>query len=188
MVHTRPVRFIAFHRQLIYSRISSLSWWQTCICRADRSICSDSLSYTLIVFIVVAPLSGSDSHRQPNWHIGFEPIPPNLSNSYNADLNRLTRYAPIYINAYVPEHNGLSRRREGIVPHNSPSYDLLPYCRLRLPPQSGNATPLFQTSSTYDSVNHRLCSRITSASNSAAPYLGSCVLTWIAASTSTLLS
>lgn len=150
MVHTRPVQFTAFYWQLIYSRISSLSRCQTRICQANRSIYSDSLSYTLIVFIVVAPLSGSNSHRQPNWHIGFEPIPPNLSNSYNADLNRLTGYAPIYINAYVPEHNGLSHRQEGIVPHSSPSYGLLPYCRFRLPPQSGVVTPLFQTSSTLN--------------------------------------
>lgn len=44
--------------------------------------------------------------------------------------------------------SSLSRCQEGIVPHSSPSYGLLPYCRFRLPPQSNNTTPLFQTSST----------------------------------------
>lgn len=45
--------------------------------------------------------------------------------------------------------SSLSRCQEGIVPHSSPSYGLLPYCRFRLPPQSDNTTPLFQTSSTF---------------------------------------
>lgn len=45
--------------------------------------------------------------------------------------------------------SSLSRCQEGIVPHSSPSYGLLPYCRFRLPPQSNNTTPLFQTSSTF---------------------------------------
>lgn len=49
---------------------------------------------------------------------------------------------------YYPDNNGLSRRQEGIVPHSSPSYGLLPYCRFRLPPQHDAIIPLFQTSST----------------------------------------
>lgn len=50
---------------------------------------------------------------------------------------------------YYPDNNGLSRCQERIGPHISPSYGLLPYCRFRLPPQSNNTTPLFQTSSTF---------------------------------------
>lgn len=48
---------------------------------------------------------------------------------------------------YYPDNNGLSRRQEGIVPHSSPSYGLLPVSRHR-PSSTESGMSLFQTSST----------------------------------------